>query len=388
MRAICAIFSLLCFLSAGTVLNAQMRCSVSDANSPVYEASSPVNTSEPVVIPVAVHVVWRNPEENISDAQIESQIEVLNKDYRKQNTEVPSIHPFFDDLASDTEVSFCLVAITRTSTDIAGITNTFSGGQRRLCFTDLGGRDGFDPEHYLNIWVAGRSDGALGSATFPEEGQLKPQEDGIYIRPDAFGTTGTVSPPFHLGRTCTHEVGHYFNLQHLWGPNQDNFNCNEDDGIDDTPLQASTYQGTCPTLPPMSCGSPDMYMNFMNLTQDACMALFTHGQKDRIFNTLQTYRPGLLKGSCTPVATNELPEQNAHHIRLFNNPAGELLRIVLPGNEMAQLTIFDSMGRLVLQTQAMGPIGECSLADIHTGNYYIKIRYENKIHVKKLIIAR
>lgn len=383
-KALSLIFALFwsCF-----AMNAQVRCSVTSANSPKKEDSVPFAVREPIVVPVAVHVVWHTPEENISDEQIESQLEVLNQDFRGTNFEIPEVHPLFDELASDLEIEFCLVAITRTPTEIAGITNIFSEGKRRLCYSDLGGRDGFAPAHYLNIWVAGRNDGALGSATFPDEGLAKPKEDGLYIRPDAFGTTGTVSPPFDLGRTCTHELGHYFNLQHLWGPNEDNFNCNQDDGIADTPLQANTYQGTCPTLPPLSCGSPDMFMNFMNFTEDACMAIFTPDQKTAVLLTLQTYRQGLQEGSCTPVSTiQEKPE--ADQVLLLGNPISNVARILLPGNEPAQLAIFDFAGRLVQQVNAFGPIVELNAEGICTGNYYIKIKYGNKLHFKKLIIAR
>lgn len=388
MFPVTARFLLVCsLLSAFTLAQAQQRCALNTYASPVRNTEPAVPIREPIVIPVVVHVVWHTDEENISDEQIESQIEVLNQDFRSLNAEIPLVHPLFDELISDLELEFCLVAITRTPTPVAGITNTFSSGKRRLCYTDLGGRDGFDPGHYLNIWVAGRNDGALGSATFPEEGQERPAEDGLYIRPDAFGTTGSVAPPFHLGRTCTHELGHYFNLQHLWGPNADNFNCDQDDGIADTPLQADTYQGTCPTLPPFSCGSPDMFMNFMNFTQDACMALFTPGQKARVLNTLQSYRPGLLQGSCAPVSAKATAPP-APAISIIENPASDYLRVRLPGNEPAQLAIFDLAGRLVQQVEAVGPEAELSVAGFHAGNYYIKIRHGNKMHVKKLIIAR
>ncbi|MEQ8703460.1 MAG: M43 family zinc metalloprotease [Phaeodactylibacter sp.] len=382
------LYLILACLLCGSAAVAQPRCALSAPASPVREVVPSLVMRGAVIIPVAVHVVWQNPEENISDAQIESQLEVLNRDYRRLNAEAPNVHPLFDDLVSDLEIEFCLVAITRTLTTVAGITNTFSGGARRLCHTDLGGRDGFDPERYLNIWVAGRSDGALGSATFPQEGLAKPEEDGLYIRPDAFGTMGTVAPPFHLGRTCTHELGHYFNLQHLWGPNEDNFNCDKDDGIADTPLQATTYQGTCPAVPFPSCGSPDMFMNYMNFTHDACMALFTPGQKARVLNTLQTYRQGLLETSCAPVSTTAPPLPDRPEVRLLSNPVSNLASIQVPGNETALLTIFDFSGRLVQQEKATGPVIELNLRGIYAGIYYIKIRYGDKIHLKKLIIAR
>ncbi len=336
-------------------------------------------------IPVAVHIVWHTPAENLSMAQINSQITALNEDFRALNAQIPDIHPLFDGLFADTEIEFCLAAVTRTPTEVPGIATTFEGGMRRVCYTALGGRDGFDPGHYLNIWVAGRSDGALGYATFP--GESAAAEDGVFIRPDAFGTAGTVSPPFHLGRTCTHEVGHYFNLQHLWGPFEDNFSCNQDDGVADTPLQAESYRGACPTLPPLSCGTPDMYMNFMNFTDDACMALFTPGQKQRMLAAIQVFRPGLLASSCDPVSTGSTRKPGSAPA-LLPNPVSNQLQLQVEGNEQTQLAIFDLAGRLVHQTAATGPVVTVDCSWINPGNYYIKIRHGNKIHFKKLIIAR
>lgn len=364
---------------------AQQRCAVQfPAGAAPFESNN-LPRAAILKIPVAVHIVWHTPAENISTAQVNSQITALNEDFRALNAQIPDIHPLFDDLSVDTEIEFCLAAITRTPTEAAGIATAFEGGMRRVCYTALGGRDGFDPEHYLNIWVAGRSDGALGYATFP--GASATAEDGVFIRPDAFGTTGTVSPPFHLGRTCTHEVGHYLNLQHLWGPFEDNFNCNQDDGVEDTPLQAESYRGACPTLPPLSCGSPDMYMNFMNFTDDACMALFTPGQKQRMLAAIQNFRPGLLTASCEPVSTHG-PARGTPEAVVLQNPVSSQLQARLPGNEEARLAIFDLAGRLVLQTTANGPLVTVDCSWINPGNYYIKIWHGNKIHFKKLIIAR
>lgn len=337
-------------------------------------------------IPVIVHIVWQNGEENISDAQVNSQIEVLNQDYRGANIEVPAVHPLFDDLVVDTELEFCLVAITRTPTSISGIYNQFSGGKRRVCHSDLGGHDAIAPDHHLNIWVSARTDNALGSATAPDTSPA--DEDGVFIPPQYFGTEGTVSAPYNLGRTTTHEIGHYLGLQHPWGPGLENDNnCQGDDGIEDTPKQLGNYQNTCPSIPASSCGSPDMFMNFMNYTDDACMALFTPGQKDRMQASLIQSRPGLMNGSCTPLSNQEA--QDSEEISLFPLPASQQIHIRFTTNDIYEMAIFDRQGRLVHQ-EARGPetYGILDVSTLPTGFYVIKIRDGQNLYIKKLIIAR
>ena len=378
---------ILLFACLASSLSAQRTCGVQTLPSLVPTHTAVVSPREIAVLPVVVHVVWHSPEENISDAQVESQIEVLNQDFRALNTEVPDIHPLFDELVADVEIEFCLTAITRTQTPWEGVSNLFAQGKRRVCHTDLGGRDAIDPAHYINIWVAGRSDGTLGSATFPEVAQEKPQEDGLFLRPDVFGTQGSTTPPFNLGRTCTHEMGHYLNLGHLWGSGADNFDCEQDDGLEDTPRQADTYRNTCPSVPPFSCGSADMFMNYMNYTDDACMALFTPGQKARMWGALMQFRSGLLQSSCAPVAS--APALTHAPPRLLGNPAKNVAHLQLSEKEKYEIAIFDAAGRLVLLTSHRGGgLLDIDLSGWAAGIYHIKVKYGAHLHLKKLIIAQ
>lgn len=382
-----------CFCIALIVLSSfsssygQARCHSSywHAPEPYLLASESGFTSGLTTIPIMVHVVWFSADENISDAQIASQIEVLNKDYRAANIEFPDIHPLFDDLAADVELEFCLVGITRTQTSIPNIYNQLNNGKRRVCYTDEGGHDALDPEHYLNIWLSARSDGALGNATAP--GEAVPEEDGVFIVPSYFGTTGTVNPPYHFGRTCTHEIGHYFGLQHLWGTGLENdSSCSGDDGIDDTPKQFGTYQNTCPFIPMSSCGSADMFMNFMNYTNDVCMAMFTEGQKERIQVVLQNMRTGLLEGNCAPVSTQL---SNSKKVFISPNPASAYIQFTLPTNDIYELTIFDFTGRLVSNSLPIqGPQAYYSTSHLPKGNYLLRIRNGQKIYMNKLLIVR
>lgn len=372
---------------SSTSLFSQQRCATTYISPNNYKQDyKPAAVTNPILIPVAVHVVWHSSEEQISQEQVASQLEVLNEDYRRDNIEIPDIHPLFDDLAADVELEFCLYTITYTETSYEGIYNQLSGGKRRVCFTDLGGHDAIAPDQYLNIWVSGRSDNALGSATAP--GQASTGEDGVFIAPEYFGTTGSVSTPYHLGRTCTHEIGHYFGLQHLWGPGLENDAiCSGDDGITDTPKQYSSYRNTCPSQPGNSCGTPDMFMNFMNYTDDACMALFTPGQKDFIHHILMTERPGLLDSDCTSTHTyNNLINNDIH---IAPNPTDGVFSIQLPSNDIYDIAIFDSTGRLVKQMQKVsGPYDQMKLVHLTNGIYFLKIGNGQKIYIKKLIIAR
>ncbi len=339
-----------------------------------------------------MHIVWNRPEENISDEQVRSQVEVLNRDYRALNTEIPDVPGIFASAVADMEIGFCLVAITRTQTSLAGIANLYSGGRRRVCHSSLGGHDALGGGHYLNVWVSARADGACGEGTFPDDEQAPADEQGVFIRPECFGAVGTASAPFNLGRTATHEIGHFLNLKHLWGDGLEDPLCQSDDMVEDTEEQAYSYAEftgqSCPVHPSFSCGTPDMFMNFMNLPADRCMSFFTHGQKERARAALQTYRPGLLDASCLPTGLPAGPEQ-AEEPRLLNNPASSRAALWLPQKDIFEIAIFDAGGRLVFSAPgASGGIYYIETRSFISGIYYIKIRNGGKIHAKKLIIAR
>lgn len=362
----------------------QARC-MADAHLPhPLPARRP---ADELLLPVVVHVVWHSPEENISDAQIHSQIEVLNEDFSGQAAADFDVPSFFQPLVHDSQIQFCLVGITRTYTSVEGIASVFQNGKRRVCYAELGGQDAIMPEQVLNIWVSGRGDGTLGSATFPWEAADKPLEDGVFIPPHYFGRLGTVAPPYHLGRTCTHEVGHYLGLRHLWGPGANNFDCNEDDGIADTPLQADTYQGLCPPFPLSSCGTADLYLNFMNFTDDACLALFTPGQTSQMHASAAAFRPGLLGADCSPVSTRE--ENWTAGVRVYPNPSTAGCTISFPDDQPWAITIFAPDGRLLHRQRGRGTarLGT-ETVPASAGICYIKISYRNKMLFKKLIIAR
>ncbi|HNL39730.1 MAG TPA: M43 family zinc metalloprotease [Saprospiraceae bacterium] len=285
-------------------------------------------------IPVVVHVVYNGSLENISDAQIQSQIDVLNNDYRLLNANASSIPAAFQPFAADVGLEFCLAGIDPQGQPTNGITRTATtwlnigqiqapDGSPRICYTALGGHDAWAPDQYLNIWVAGIGGGILGFGTLP--GTAPPEEEGVVIDPRYFGTTGLAAlfPPHHLGRTATHEIGHYLGLFHIWGGNENV--CNDDDEVDDTPVQRGPYFG-CPAYPQYSCGNSVMFMNYMDYTDDACMSFFTLGQKARMWATLNVVHPGLL-GSLACVSSAVQEPLPASGFIMNPNPAGSTVQL-------------------------------------------------------------
>ncbi|HEY6596851.1 MAG TPA: zinc metalloprotease, partial [Asanoa sp.] len=223
---------------------------------------------------------------DISDEQVASQVDVLNRDFRKQNPDVADVPSVFASRVADARVEFTLADVTRTRTDRESFDTDDA-----VKSAATGGADGVDPATHLNVWVCTLSGGLLGYAQFPGG---PPDTDGVVITHTAFGTTGTAADPFDGGRTATHEVGHWLNLRHIWGDDGDG--CSGDDFVGDTPNQAGPNYGK-PTWPSVSCGNApdgDMFMNYMDYTDDAAMFMFTNGQATRMQAALTGPRSGLL----------------------------------------------------------------------------------------------
>jgi Pregnancy-associated plasma protein-A len=243
-------------------------------------------------IPVVVHVVWKTAAQNISDAQIQSQIDVLNRDYRKTNPDVSSVPAAFAALAADARVEFELATQDPTGAATNGIlrtnttTDTFSDDDSVKAGAS-GGADAWPADKYLNIWVCQLGGGLLGYAHFPGGAAAT---DGVVILHSAFGTSGTAAAPFNLGRSATHEIGHWLNLRHIWG--DDGTGCNGSDFVDDTPNAAGPNYGT-PAFPHVTCNNGpngDMFMNYMDYVDDAAMFMFTQGQVTRMQACLDSDR--------------------------------------------------------------------------------------------------
>ena len=255
-----------------------------------------------ITIPTVVHVVYRTSTQNISTEQIQSQINVLNDDFRRLNIDAINTPDVFQGVAADAQIQFCLASVDPDGNPTEGITRTQTtvsgfGTNNSVKFTNSGGIDAWPSTDYLNIWVCEIGGGILGYAQFPGG---NPATDGIVNDYRYFGTTGTATAPFHLGRTATHEVGHWLNLRHIWGDG----GCGVDDFVADTPEAGGPNytSGACSFPGANSCNTgaddlPDMFQNYMDYSADACMNLFTLGQRDRMQAALAGPRASLLSSN-------------------------------------------------------------------------------------------
>lgn len=356
---------------------------------------------ETIELPIVVHVVWKEEEENISEAQIQSQIDVLNEDFQALNANLSIVPDEFVPLITTLDIQFCLAqidplgqattGITRTQTSLDFVGTAVTNDRRSIYFTEEGGMDAWPIEEYINIWV-GRRQFFLGEASFPWEMELFPEGDGLVVDPYYFGRTGLAeeSVPFDLGRTATHEMGHYFGLLHLNGP-QASSDCSEDDGLEDTPLQSGTYLGECPVHPVASCGSNDLFMNFMGLANDDCLAMFTMAQKEKILATLSNERFLLAQSNnCDADTQTELSEKE-NFFQISPNPASDIVRIQVQSTFKGpkRLELFNSAGSLLLKKYIEdSPLVKVRIKDLNSGIYFIIISNMEKNITKKLIIAR
>lgn len=235
------------------------------------------------VIPVVFHIIHDNGPENISDAQVQDAIRVLNEDFNKLNSDWPSVKAEFLDLVADVGVEFrlalrdpqgnCTNGITRTQSQ-----TTYLGNAQMTSVIQ------WPRSRYMNVWVGASAGGAnvAGYTNYPFVLNNNPSRDGIVLRHSFVGGIGTSSPS--NARTLTHEVGHWINLPHLWGnSNEPNLqsNCNTDDGVADTPntigWQSCNRNG-------VTCNSLDNVENYMEYA--FCSKMFTNGQSSRMLAAL------------------------------------------------------------------------------------------------------
>jgi len=241
------------------------------------------------IIPVVVHVIHSGQSigtgANIPFAQIEAQLRVLNEDFRRLNADANKTVAEFLPAAGATNIEFTLAKQDPSGLPTNGIvriqgTNTsYSPDDATL----IGQTSQWDPNIYLNIWVLPLVQPFIGYASFPISDlpglnfpSFSAITDGVTIDYRFFGTGGSAIAA-SLGRTATHEVGHYLGLRHIWGDG----GCGVDDFVNDTPLQDNSNNTCNANGSRTSCGSNDMIQNYMDYTPDACMNIFTKGQIER-----------------------------------------------------------------------------------------------------------
>jgi hypothetical protein len=350
-----------------------------------------------ITIPVVIHVLYNNEEQNISNAQIQSQLNILNKDFRKLNEDTARIPAFFAPLAADCRIRFELAKSDPAGRATTGIIrkktdHLYWQQDDKMKFSASGGNDAWNSRYYLNIWVCNLTKSLLGYSTFPG---ASPEKDGVVIRTDVFGATGNNSSAYNKGRTTTHEVGHWLNLKHLWGDTD----CGSDD-VEDTPPQ-KTYSSGCSSFPRISANgcnqSPggDMFMNFMDFSDDACLHMFTYGQRQRIHDLFAASGPRetILYSTALqePWNSSASPEPQINtgaesRLTIFPNPASTIL--TLQFNNEKLLTpktyyIYDITGRLVLERKNTG--GTVSISALPDGVYLLKLQYGEQVLMAKFI---
>lgn len=361
----------------------------------IMGAGAPASGTIPVItIPVVVHILYKDAGQNISDEQVYAQLEVLNKAFQFQHADTGKIPARFRDLAANCRIQFCLAKVDPNGFATTGIVRkstwvTMYGIDDRIKYTDKGGSDAWPRDKYMNIWV-GSLPGGIAGYSSPIGGPA--DRDGVAILTTAFGTRN--GAPYNGGKTLVHEVGHWLGLRHIWGDAM----CG-DDGVDDTPTQRTANRG-CPTGIKLSCsssGNGDMYMNYMDLSNDDCMLMFTHGQMNKM---RAAFAPGgfraaiLSSNGCngTPLPApvegpKDVTEPVVKLMNVYPNPAQNI--IVIDISENAELLgsavqLMNQYGQLVKTVKLSQNKTTIPVNHLPGGMYIIKLNGIKKYQEKFL----
>ena len=345
-----------------------------------------------IKIPVVVHILYNTASQNISDEKVFSQIQVLNEVFRRRHADTVNTPERFRSVAADCGIEFQLAISDPQRRNTSGIVRKYTpvtkwNADDQVKSSAKTGDDAWDPQNYLNIWVC-NLDGAAGYSSFPGG---PASEDGIVIAYNVFGKTSKAG--YDMGKTAVHEIGHWLGLRHIWGDGY----CG-DDWVDDTPKQGNFTPG-CPSGIRASCSSGpdgDMYMNYMDLTQDACTNLFTEGQKERMrtifesggsrYAMLSSYGllPPLIIQAPPPV--EELPEWT--NARLYPNPASNELILDLSYDIRwigRQVRITNAQGQSVLQLAVNAKVVKMDISRLAPGLYFLLAKKDGATIKQKFI---
>ena len=411
-------------------------------------------------IPVVVHVVYNTTEENVSDAIVRSQIDILNQDFRRQNTDASKTRDVFKGVAGDAMIEFYLAdtdpngnptsGITRKKTnkksfiefdilllfqasiacgvdfnDPASIEENMEciqaffeangssfedilGGIDNVKYADKGGTDPWDQKKYLNIWVCnlaldvlgeqvpfvlGFAYPPVGAPLFPPGSLPEGYEvnDGVVIHYPVFGINnpgiGNLAGLNDKGRTCTHEVGHYLGLRHIWGDGD----CTVDDGIADTPdaddsSQAEDPSITCESLfTKNTCSEiatqfPDMIENYMDYSKEECMNMFSQGQINMMRSMLEGPRAELIG---LPASVGSV-EKNGFFV--FPNPTGNELNFNYESLDQYEIAIIDILGKTVYNGHS--DVSRIDVSGLNNGVYFLQVMGEHQAFSTRFTIQK
>jgi len=364
-----------------------------------YREILDLTADEYVIIPVVVHVIHNGGPENISDELIKSQIDVLNEDFGHYGTMTN------DPRGADMLIRFCLAKKDPDGNPTTGIIRVKSEKTNLIASNEMETKSlsYWDPTKYMNIWIVNSIDmdnTVQGYSYMPSNsGGPSFQGDGIVLNYRYFGRNGGFVLQYNHGRTCTHEVGHYFDLKHPWGG--DNFkkgegNCHDDDGIYDTPNCSADYYSAPPVCNhPQQCGNIRMIENFMDYSLDACMKIFTTGQKQKMLNAISKYR-GVLVSYNNLISTgciNLYDSVNSNStVDIYPNPASNFITFethLIRDTSNLNISIYDYYGRMVME-KSYNDLSRTSvflpLYNISPGVYIIKGSFGGEAFLKKIVI--
>jgi len=345
-----------------------------------------------IKIPVVVHILYHQPGENISDEQVNNQIQALNRDYRRMGADTVNTPAVFKPLAADCEIEFQLAISDPQRKSTTGIIRKYTPtiyweANDKMKFSSEMGDDAWDAKSYLNIWVC-NLDQVAGYSSMPGGPGDK---DGVVMGYTVFGNNSSVG--FSMGKTAVHEVGHWLNLKHLWGDTD----CG-DDNVDDTPRQ-STYNIECPSGTHISCGnSPngDMYMNYMDFVYDGCMNLFTNDQKVRM---RALFAPGGIRNSILSsnglnpplIMQAPLPDESPTWLysQLYPNPATSEVTLDLRYDVRwlgKTIKIINLQGQVVMNINITSKIQKIDIRKLPPGVYFMNAKKEDGDFIKKKFI--
>jgi hypothetical protein len=343
-----------------------------------------------ITIPVVVHLLYNKTGENLSDERVHSQIRVLNECFRRLNADTVNTPAAFAGVAADCGIEFRLATSDPQGRSTNGIIRKYTPVAKwdindDVKYSSKAGADAWDPKSYLNIWVC-NLDRVAGYSSFPGGPEAI---DGVVIAHSVFGKNSRNG--YEQGKTAVHEIGHYLGLRHIWGDSY----CG-DDWVDDTPKQASFTPG-CPTGVRQSCSNGkngDMYMNYMDLTQDACINLFTEGQKERVRYIFEKgearYSLLLSKGLSAPTNTEPRPPEEVPPVvgefRLYPNPATNeiILDLSYDVRWMGKpIRVANIQGQTVMQSTINAKLMKMDISKLTPGLYFLTTRIENGEVIKQ-----
>ena len=346
---------------------------------------------ETITIPVVFHVIYHTKEENVDKANLDRLITVLNRDFNKRNSDTSNIPSVFKPYAASMGFEFKLATMDPQGRGTTGVIKRYTPvlywmSDDKMKFSESYGDDAWDSKSYLNIWICNMKD-VMGYSTFPG---MDPLKDGVVLSTkDIFNTHGA-TPGINDLRTIVHEVGHWVNLYHIWGESY----CG-DDKVDDTPKQGS-YTPGCPSGTRVTCSNGptgDMYMNFMDFTDDVCMNMFTIGQRKRARTIFEAggprnsilYSKGL---NVSMIETATLPDfyPKWMYAQVYPNPATTSIKVYFDYDERwigKKMEILDMSGRVVLNKIIGSNIETIDVSRLTAGVYFIRAEKDGeRLHTK------